>query len=166
MRFAVWDGRLVVYSGAGTFTPFMIRMDEAQGTMTDLPSFQATCSFISVLSDQFYYANGVWLYQFNGGATQTAVWQSRELVIPAPTNFGAAQMVCDGTWTVEFWAYVKTQAGAWEYQLKHTQVGVTGTTNFRMPSGYESDRYKVKLTGEGRFRELRIANTMRELARL
>lgn len=163
MRFAVWDGRLVVFSNSNAFTPFMIRMDEAAGTMTDLPGMVAKCSFVSPLSDQFYYTNGQVLYQFNGGTEKSAVWQSRELVLPSPVNFGAAQAVVEGSWSVEFWAYVQTSSG-FTYQLKHTKALTSGTSNFRLPSGFESDRYRVKVTGSGRFRELRMARTFKELS--
>ena len=167
MRFSVWDGRLIVYSNTAAFTPFMIRMDEAAGTMNDLPSFIAKCSFVSPVSDQCYYANGVGLYQFNAGVALSAEWVSRELVIPRPVNFGAAQAVCEGIWTIEFFAYVQTSPGVWAYQSKHTKIITSGgATTFRLPAGYESDRYKVRIAGAGRFRELRMAQTMRELSML
>lgn len=165
MRFAVWDGRLVVFSGTASFTPFMIRFDEADGTMTELPSLLAACAFVSPLSDQFYYAYGTNLYQFNGGTDLAAVWQSRESVLPRPLNFGIGQALVEGSWSVEFWAYVKNKnTGAFEYQLKHTQALTTGLVNFRLPGGYESDRYRYKISGTGRFREMRVAQTARELA--
>lgn len=167
MRFSVWDGRLVVFSSAGSFTPFMIRFDEADGSMTDLPALSADCGFVSQLSDQFYYVKSQVLYQFNGGTDQTAVWQSRELVLTRPVNYGAGQIVAEGSWSVEFWAYVKNPAtGLFEYQKKHTQSATGGVTNFRLPSGFESDRWRVKITGTGRFRELRVAQTARELSTL
>lgn len=161
MRFSVWDGRLVAFHASGAFTPFMIRTDEADGSMTDLPSLQASCAFISQLSDQFYYARGTSIYQFNGGSDIGATWQSRELVLQRPINYGAAQAVCEGSWTLELWAYV---GGA--YVLKHTQALTGGVTTFRLPSGYESDRYRIKLAGSGRFREFRIAKTGRGLAEI
>jgi hypothetical protein len=154
MRFAAWDGRLVVYSGNASFTPFMIRVDEADGTMTDLYGFTATCGFNSPLADQFYYANGLFLYQFNGGADQTATWQSREVVLQRPLNFGFAQAVTTGNWTLEVYA---------DGALKHTQVLAAGTTNFRLPSGFKSDRWMVKIIGAGRFRELRVGESARDL---
>ena len=167
MRFAVWDGRLVVYSSAASFTPFMIRFDEADGTMTDLPGFAAQCSFLSTLSDQLYYAAGNTLYQFNGGTAQNAAWQSAERVLPRPLNFGVAQALVEGTWSVEFWAYVKNPTtGVFEYQLKHTEALAGGLKNFRLPGGFESDRYRIKIAGAGRFRELRVAQTFRELSTL
>jgi hypothetical protein len=156
MRFAVWDGRLVVYSGSAAFTPFMIRFDEADGTLTDLPNYSASCSFTSPLSDQLYYASGTGVYQFNGGSDQSASWQSREIVIPTPTNFGFAQAVVTGSWDIKFYA---------DGVLKLTKSVTEGTTNFRLPSGFKSQRWKIAVTGSGRFRELRVANTAAELAR-
>ncbi|CAB4122390.1 hypothetical protein UFOVP33_1 [uncultured Caudovirales phage] len=155
MRFSVWDGRLVVFHASNSFTPFMIRFDEADGTLTDLPYLVAQCAFISQLSDQFYFAHGTGLYQFNGGQNYGAVWQSRELVVVKPTNFGFAQVVCTNTWLVQFYAN-----GA----LVHQQTCYDGVNDFRLPGGFLADRWKVKIQGTGRFRELRFANTARELA--
>lgn len=167
MRFATWDGRLVVFAAGNPFTPFMIRVDEADGTMTDLPELNAQSAFVSVLSDQFYYTNGTGLYQFNGGTEQNAVWQSKEMVLPRPVNFGIGQAIFTGNWTLEMWAYLKNPlTGVWTYQLKHTQALSGDIANFRLPSGFEADRYRFKLTGQGRFRELRIAQSGRELATL
>ena len=165
MTFAVWDGRLLVFSSAGLFTPFMLRLDEMDGAMSELPGWVAQCAYPEVLSDQCFYSNGTGLYQFNGGNALTAVWQSAELVLPVPGNFGAALAVADGNWTVEWWAYLRNKTtGQYEYQLKHTQAVVSGSQTFRLPGGFESDRYKLKISGTGRFRELRVARTMRELA--
>lgn len=166
MRFAVWDGRLVVYSDTDAFTAFMIRFDEADGTMTDLPDFVASSSFVSPLADQFYYVDDGDLYQFNGGTNQTAVWQSGEKVFARPLNFGAAQTMVQGSWTLELWAFVEIAGNNHEYQLKFTKALTTGLATFRLPGGYQSDRYRLKVTGTGKFQELRIAETMSELAEL
>lgn len=168
MQFSSWDGRLVAFSSDGTFRPFMIRLDEADGTMTELPSFVAKCAFVSQLSDQMYYGFNSRIFQFNGGDELAAAWSSREIVIPRPCNFGIAQALVDGAWTVEIWSWSKTSAiadqGAWI--KRHTETLTTGQRTFRLPSGYESDRYQIKITGRGRFRELRVAQTARELATL
>lgn len=170
MHFSSWDGRLVVFSSSNMFRPFMIRLDEADGTMTELPSFLAKCAFVSQLSDQMYFGLNSKLYQFNGGANLTVTWLSREFVMPRPLNFGIAQALVDGQWTVEFWSWEKTSLtnilapnqGAWI--KRHTETISNGQRTFRLPSGYESDRYQIKITGSGRFRELRVAQTARELA--
>lgn len=157
MRFSVWDGRLIGFSASGSMVPFMIRVDEADGTLTDLPNFAAQAAFVSLLSDQCYYASGTGIYQFNGGSDLSAVWQSRELLLERPLNYGYAQAVAEGSWSIEFYA-----GGV----LRHTQSVVSGVSNFRLPSGFTSDRWKIKLTGTGRFRELRVAETGRGLVSL
>lgn len=155
MVFSVWDGRLVVFSNTGAFTPFMIRLDEADGTMTDLPGLTAACAFISQVSDQFYYASSSAIYQFNGGVDQTAVWKSAERVTERPLNLGFAQAVVEGNWTIQFFA-----SGV----LRKTKEVSTGVTNFRLPGGFKSDRWQIGLSGTGRFRELRFATTAVELS--
>jgi hypothetical protein len=161
MRFAVWDGRLVVYSSANSFVPFMVRLDEAQGAMTDLPTFVAQCSFVSPLADQFYFATGANISQFSGGSDLSTVWQSREIVLDRPTNFGVGQALVEGSWTVQFHAFIN---GA--YSLRHTQSLTAGQTTFRLPGGYKSDRYRIRVSGTGKMRELRVAETAAQLAQI
>lgn len=158
MCFSVWDGRLVVFSNTGSFVPFMIRFDEADGTMTDLPSLAASCAFVSLVSDQFYYANGTSIYQFNGGSDLAATWQSREEWTATPENYGFAQAVVKaGSWQIQFFA---------DGVLKRTKTVGTGITDFRLPSGFKAYTWQVKITGTGRFSALRYARTAVELAKV
>jgi len=166
MRFCVWDGRLVVFSSSSAFVSFMIRFDEAGGSMTELPELIASFAFVSQLSDQMYYGLGQKLYQFNGGDDQQCTWQSREMTMQKPVNFGMAQVLCEGTWRIEFFAWVQKTATNWAFQSVHVQSANSGTNNFRLPGGYESDRYKILISGSGRFRELRVAQSARELANI
>jgi hypothetical protein len=108
------------------------------------------------VGDHFYYAKGNQLYQFAGGSDVVASWQSREMVFNSPVNFGMAQAICEGHWSLSFIAGGVT---------RHTQA-LTGNTDFRLPSGFKSDRWKLALTGTGRFRELRVAETAKELGAL
>ncbi len=180
MRFSVWDGRLVVFHASATFTPFMIRFDEADGTMTELPDLVAKCSFISQLTDQFYFANGSIIYQFNGGTDLTAIWESKEMVVPGPVSYGIMQVVCEGSWNIRFTAALNTPPaagkqgtvtrGIWTVVTSATQVTYSATISggnqtIRLPAGFESDRWKVRLVGSGRFRELKVAQTGRELTK-
>ena len=161
MRFAVWDGRLIVYSSANAFTPFMIRLDEAKGAMTELPLLAAACSFVSPLSDQCYIVSGNKLLQFAGGSDLSATWQTRELITKEPVNFGVAQFNGTGSWTLQFYATDKNGT----FVLRHTKA-VTGPAIFRLPSGFLSDRWMIKAAGAGRLRELFIAETPDELGRV
>lgn len=162
MRFMVWDGRLVVYSSTAAFTPFMIRLDEAKGAMTEVTGLVAQCDFVSPLSDQSYFITGNQLYQFAGGSEQQAIWMGPEMEFRVPINFGMAQALVEGSWSIEFWALEKVN-GVHQIRLKYTKAVTTGLTDFRLPSGFLSDRWQVKITGTGRFRELRVGNTANEL---
>jgi hypothetical protein len=162
MRFMVWDGRLIVYSYTGSFTPFMIRLDEAKGAMTDLPTLVANCDFVSPLSDQAYIVTGNQLYQFAGGTAIQATWMGPEMIFRLPQNFGMAQALVEGDWTIEFWALSRVN-GVDQIELKYTKAVTTGLTDFRLPGGFLSDRWQVKIIGTGRFRELRVGNTAKEL---
>lgn len=155
MRFSVWDGRLVVYADDDSFPAFMILLDEAAGSMSDMPAFKATCTFESSFADGVYYGLGSALYRFNGGDALAAAWESREMVIPAPLNFGYGKAKCAGEWTLEFHAY-DDDRDAWV--LRHTRV-LTRSIGFRMPPGYKSQRYRIRLSGSGTFSDLRIGET-------
>jgi hypothetical protein len=161
MRFAVWDGRLIVYSSTTAFTAFLIRLDEAKGAMADLPGFSAACTFVSPVADQCYYAAGTGLYQFAGGSDKTAAWKSKEIVIPVPLNLGFAEVICNGAWTVKFYSNKKDGSMV----LRRTKA-VTGNAQFRLPDGFKSDRWQIQVEGTGRFREIRVAETARGLREL
>lgn len=155
MRFSVWDGRLLVYADDNSFPAFMILLDEAAGNMSDMPAFQATCTFASDFADGVYYGLGSALYRFNAGAALPAAWESREMVLPAPLNFGYGKALCDGAWTVEFHAYDESAA---QWVLRHTR-DLTGSRGFRLPPGYKSQRYMIRIAGSGTFRDLRLGET-------
>lgn len=157
MRFAVWDGRLLVYCANASFTAIMLSLDEAQGAMTELPDLQANCSFTSPLADQCYLVRGNGLYQFAGGELARASWTSREIVLPAMTNFAVAKVVCSGTWQIQLYA---------DGVLRHTQGALNGNQTFRLPGGFCADRWQIALQGTGVLRELYVAAHPRELAAL
>lgn len=157
MRFAVWDGRLIVYSSVAAFTPFMIGLDEARGAMTELPGLAAQCSFVSPVADQCFIAVGPDLRRFAAGPALQATWTSRTFVLNGPCNYSVAQAVCSGDWTIRFYA---------DGVLRHTQSGLGGNTTFRLPGGFLSDRWQISISGSGAFRELRLADTAADLKAL
>jgi hypothetical protein len=154
MRFAVWDGRLIVYSSANAFTPFMIGLDEARGAMTELPGLVAQCSFVSPVADQCFIVNGASLLRIAGGPALSTTWTSRTFVLPRPGNYSVAQAVCSGEWFIDFYA---------DGELRHSQTGLNGNVTFRLPGGFLSDRWQITITGTGKFQELRVAETATEL---
>jgi hypothetical protein len=157
LRFGMNDGRLLAYTPDNTTIPFVIRFDEAGGTMTDVPGFKAQCTFTGLLADQLYYVVGAKVYAFHSGDEQQCRWGSREMVLTRPLNFGYAQVVASGNWTVKFYA---------DDVLRHTELITRKVSDFRLPAGFMADRWKIEVSGQGRFRELRVAEKARELAGL
>jgi hypothetical protein len=157
MQFAYYDGKLVVFSRNNSFVPFMIRLDEAAGTMTEIPGFVANTTIVLTTSDGMYYMIGNDLYQFGGGPQKPLFWKSRELSLEAPLNFGIARVRCEGNFSIRFYA---------DDVLRHTQAITTGDTTFRLPGGFTAERWQIDVTGTGRFREFKMADTGRNLARV
>ena len=120
-------------------------------------SLAAACAFVSVVSDQCYYALDKDIFQFNGGAAIPAKWKSREIVHPTPVNYGACQVVASGPWTIKFYA---------DGKLRYTKSVNSGTTFFRLPGGFKATRWMFEITGSGVFSEMRIAQTGAGLAQL
>ncbi|MBB6578944.1 hypothetical protein HNP33_003049 [Comamonas odontotermitis] len=157
LRFGMNDGRLLAYTHDNTTTPFVIRLDEAGGTMTELPGFLAQCTFTGLMADQLYYVVGSKIYAFHAGEDQQCRWKSREMVLTRPLNFAFAQAVASGNWNIKFYA---------DDVLTHTETITQKVTDFRLPAGFMSDRWKIEVSGQGRFRELRVAEKAKELAGL
>lgn len=159
MRFANWDGRLIVYATDNSFTPFMLRFDETGGTMTELPNFSPACTFISPITDGLYYVVGSNVYQFAGGNPLTTTWKSCEKVVDGTVNYGACEVLCTGAWTVTLFS--DNEDGVMQQRW---QKAVTGNQRFKPPSGYRSRRYQLNLTGSGVFREIRLGESFQTLA--
>jgi hypothetical protein len=157
MRFAVWDGRLLVFSADGIFVPFMIGLDETRGAMTDLPELSAQCSFVSPVADQCFIVDGTDLLRVAGGDPLAVRWASRTLVLTRPCNYSVAQVVCSGTWEVKFYA---------DGVLRHTESALDGNVTFRLPAGFLSDRWQFVISGTGVFRALLVAESTEELKTL
>ncbi|MEJ0004372.1 MAG: hypothetical protein WDN30_14090 [Pararobbsia sp.] len=158
MRFAEWDGRLIVYSDNASFIPFMLRFDD--NSMSELPQFTAACGFVSPITDGFYYVQGANVLEFNGGTPLTATWQSRETVLQGTGNFGAYAALVVGDWTMT----ILTDDEDGNLVERYTNQLTTGYTVNKLPAGFRSRRWQLKLQGTGRFREFRLADTVRALA--
>lgn len=165
MQFAYYDGRLVIFSKTNAFVAFMISLDEAAGSMTDLPLFVAQTSLVLTTSDQMYIVNGTALNQFGGGSDMAITWKSGDITLPDPTIFTIAQAECIGNFTIKFY-----QNGT----LGYTKELKTGDTTFRLPSqaitGHVglplSTKWEFQITGTGIFKNLKAAQSGRDLARV
>lgn len=156
MQFAKYDGALLVFSRNGGFTPFLIRLDEAEGAMSELPGLIAHSVFYLVTTDGLYVTNGNALYQFGGGVAKAFKWQSKLFRPAAPTSYSSVEAITDGSFSVEFYA---------DGVLKHTET-ITQSQKFKtfkLPSGFLPDTWQFKITGTGRFKLLHVAQSGRQL---
>lgn len=162
MQFAHYDGKLIVFSRANAFVPFMLELDEAGGAMTELPDLRAQAATVLVTSDQLYTVDGLTLNQFAGGADAPLHWSSGKLLLPAPAMLAVGQAECEGDFTLRIF-----QNGVLGYTHKLT----TGSTVFRLPSqpipdhaGLQcSDRWEFDIVGTGIFKWLKAASSIQEL---
>lgn len=157
LRFAAHDGHLIGYFTNGGAAPFVIRLDEATGTMTELQGLSTIASsFLLPTTDGLYIGVGSQVQQWAGGAAMSARWRSKEFVLPKPKNFGAALAVVEPGASFTIRVYT-------DGTLRHAK-SVSSTTYFRLPSGFKSTRWQIEVEGTGTLRELYIAETMNELA--
>lgn len=162
MQFSYYDGRLVVFSKAGAFVPFLIDLGEAKGSMTELPSLVARTAIVLTTSDQMYTANGSALSQFGGGPDMTLRWKSGDMVLPSNVALAMVDVECEGEFTISFY-----QGG----RLGYTKEVKTGQTKFRLPRGpipghaglRPSDRWQVEIVGRGKLKWLKAASSGRAL---
>lgn len=161
MQFARYDGKLIVFSKAGAFVPFMLDLSEG-GEMTDLPQFVASTASVLTTSDQMYVVSGTTLRQFGGGSMLPLRWATGDIVLAAPAALAVVQVECTGDFTIRF--YQKDKLG-------YTKTVESGETIFYLPTeprdghaGLESsDRWKFEISGTGRFKRLRAASSIRGL---
>jgi hypothetical protein len=163
MQIVEYDGSMLVFSRTGAFKAFLIRLDESQGSMTELPGFAASGAFYLVTTDGLYYASENNLYIFAGGAPQSFVWMSKEIRLTKPACFAIANAVSSGNITIELYA----MDGSGGFQLKHReQIFNQQEKTFRLPGGYRTDAYKVKVYGNGTLRSLKLAGSGRALGEM
>lgn len=90
------------------------------------------------------------------GSALTATWRSGVFRLPGDTNMAAA--------SVDASAYPLTFKLYSDDVLMHTET-VANKFGFRLPDGYRSSRLFVEIVTTGIVRDVRIAESMRELAR-
>jgi hypothetical protein len=164
LALASHDGNLIGYFSDGVTDGFTIRMDEAAGAYTK--SIRGgTTHCMSPVTDTLYFSGvaGVTdkLYAYaSGTAQQSYTWHSKDFIMPAPVSFGAGHIILDdstsGTVTLVIYA---------DGVIKQT-VNITASGFFRMPSGFLARRWSAKITAGRTIKELYLASSMGELARV
>lgn len=162
MRLFYYDGALIAFgtNSAGTKYGFIIRFDEAEGTLTELSLFalyaSMTCGFILPQTDSLYLAVGTAIYRFAGSTAMAFTWTSKTFRLPKPLSYGWLEVRCTGQVTCLLYiddVYVD-------------DFIANGDTRFRLPSGKKAKNIKVSLLGSAGAicKEVHIAETALGLA--
>lgn len=92
--------------------------------------------------------------KWDAGSTATMSWLSGVFRLPSPINMGCARVSATGSINFELLA---------DGAVKYGPVAVTSDTPFRLPSGYRSSRYQIRLTGTNTVRSVEMADAMSTL---
>lgn len=88
------------------------------------------------------------------GSPQSFTWLSGVFRMPAPVNIGVARLDFTGTVTFELLA---------DGAVVHGPITPTSMVAFKLPSGYRSTRYQIRLIGTGVVRAVELADSMRSM---
>lgn len=141
MRLNAHDGHLLAWFEDGT-PGFLIRMDESNPSFTKVTD-PVYCALVHPLSDSLYVGSGSTIYAFKaGGSTQAWTHWGKDYILPKQENLGAVQLVGGGTMTFTVYA-----DGTQVFQTLVT-IDQTGSTVFRLPSGFRARRWSFKIDGQ------------------
>lgn len=141
MRLNVHDGHLIAWFTDGT-PGFLIRLDENTPSFTKLTD-NITCAFVHPEADALYLGYGNNIYNFKGGSTRMSYthW-SKDFLLPKPDSLGAVQLIGGGTVTVTVYA------DGSQILSNTLSLTNTGMTVIRLPSGFKSRRWSLKIDGQ------------------
>lgn len=94
--------------------------------------------------------------QFDAGAEGIYEWQSKQYKLGRPINMAVARVEAESYSNITLSVYA-------ESGLVHTQA-VLNENAFRLPAGYRSNQYEVKIVGTDIVNSVYIASSMSELA--
>lgn len=156
MRLAYYDGCLIGYSDG--YGSFVIRFDEATGSMTQHTYLVANAAFILPQTDSLYIAVGANVSQYGAGSALTYTWYSRDFNLPTPTNFGAIQVIGTGVTNVQVYA-----DGVLVIPNVNNDGVFTNNQIRGMPEGRKARKWKIQLTGTGIVEEVHLVGTKKAL---
>ena len=149
MRFNAHDGHLVVWFEDG-YPGFVVKFDETQPSLSKLLRGFYAAAVDPQRDELLVSLNGRDLSGFKAGAPGAFVWHSKDFLAPKPTNFGAVQVVGDGSATIHCYADGVLR------QSKATTFDKKGTV-YRLPSGFLARRWSFRIEGQGVIDEFNVA---------
>lgn len=157
----VHDGNLVGWFDNGA-EGFMIKLDEAESSLTRLFIPNISASYVSPQYDALFIAAGYAIYEFRKGSqARPWSWWSKDFILPSPQSMGAIQVIGTGIATFSVYADGNlVRQITWEI----TSVGPEDLKIERLPGGVLARRWSVKIeSGNAHIREVYLANTIGEL---
>jgi hypothetical protein len=122
--------------------------------LTDVTTL--TGGYANPEDDALYFIDNVsQIKQFNAGTDSTYEWQSKQYKVGRPMNMAAARVEAESYSNITISVYA-------ESGLVHTQP-VLNERAFRLPSGYRSNQYEVKVVGSDIINSIYIASSMSEI---
>jgi hypothetical protein len=122
--------------------------------LTDVTTL--TGGYANPEDDALYFIDNVsQIKQFNAGTDSTYEWQSKQYKVGRPMNMAAARVEAESYSNITLYVYA-------ESGLVHTQT-VLNERAFRLPSGYRSNQYEVKVVGSDIINSIYIASSMSEI---
>lgn len=154
-----YDGRyLFFYDNGETQGGYMIDFTTEHPQLVTLP-FYAICGYYDPVGGDLYLAiqdgTEAQVRKFDAGADAQFDWQSRELRIEAPINPGCA-IVDAENYPIQFDLYG-------DGVLRHSQ-SVASDEMIRLPDGYRSKEFRIRLRGTGLVNAVHVAEIPQELA--
>lgn len=164
MKLAVYDGAIIAIFPAQN--GFIIKLDEEAGFYCE-SSTQADACYLLPQTDLYYLGIGNAIYAYGEGGTPLVMtWQSKDVVLPRPSNFGVIQVVMDQVPNVGFTTGMEIQVfgdGALIFDQIVTLTGPSQNIIRRLPSGQKFRRYSVRFNGIGYVKEVYLASVPSEL---
>lgn len=140
----------------------MIKLDEAESSLTRLFIPNISASYVSPQYDAMFIAAGYAIYEFRKGSqARPWSWWSKDFILPSPQSMGAIQVIGTGIATFSVYADGNlVRQITWEI----TSVGPEDLKIERLPGGVLARRWSVKIeSGNAHIREVYLANTIGEL---
>ena len=151
------EGRYIGFYTVGGVQKGFIFDSEAL-LLTDLTSVTTiTGGYANPEDDALYLIDtSMQIKQFDAGANSTYEWHSKQYKIGRPINMAVARVEAESYSNITLSVYA-------ESGLVHTQA-VLNENAFRLPAGYRSNQYEVKVVGTDIVNSVHIASSMSELS--
>ncbi|MBX3659195.1 MAG: hypothetical protein KF740_12235 [Ramlibacter sp.] len=148
---AAAGGRYIGFYDNGAVQRGLILDPEVSGLVET--SIHATAQHIN--NGRLYLAVGGNLVAFGEGAALSYTWESRDYVLPTPSNMSVGKVIAE--------SYPVTIKLYGDGVLRATRV-VQNDREFTLPAGYSATKLSIRAEGTAKIRRIAVAETSEELA--